>query len=144
MHRRAALQTFLCFLPTNKLCQLKRVPPSVEGRIHAMPNKENRNCHCVEECDLLIPLRCCKGDICSPMTPFSFMKLIQSHHLPQLASHVKKLTFNGTHEFQMKAIGKESACSGSIMENKDLMEKTPFLEDMHTTLSFYALFTGLP
>lgn len=45
IHKRAALQTFSCFLPTKETCHPSRVS-LIEAKItQGMSNKENTNCH---------------------------------------------------------------------------------------------------
>ena len=122
----------------------------VKGRTHTMSNRENRSYHSahtlssVVEYDLLILLRFCKGDICSSTT--ILLKLIQSQHLILTSFPYKikkKLAFDETYEFQMMLTAKERACLDSKIEYKDLIEKTLFLESIHTTLSFSSLFMDL-
>ena len=114
-----------------------------------MSNRENRSYHSahtlssVVEYDLLILLRFCKGDICLSTT--ILLKLIQSQHLilTSFPYIKKKLAFDETYEFQMMLTAKERACLDSKIEYKDLIEKTLFLESIHTTLSFSSLFMDL-
>ena len=116
-----------------------------------MSNSENRSSNSahtlssVVEYDLLILLRFCKGDNCSSTTILS--KLIRSQHLILTSfpykKKKKKLAFDKTYEFQMMPTAKERACLDSKIEYKDLIEKTLFLESIHTTLSFSSLFMDL-
>ena len=56
----------------------------------------------------------------------------------------KKLTLDKTHEFQIIVLGKRIEHPDSNIEYRYFTQKTPFLEPIHTTLSFSTLFTNFP
>ena len=63
---------------------------------------------------------------------------------PQIASHAKKLTFEGTHKFQTTCLGKDIITLDSKVAYKSFTEKLRLCKFIHTILSSSAISTAFP
>ena len=133
MRRGAMFHTFFIFFPTKEPCQPKRRALTEEGIIHGTLNKENNRCHR----SLTLKQWRSKWSIDSSSClhrqhlftkgrPFLW-RLFKVSTLTQLASQTKKLTLDGTHNFQIMFFGKMIALPTSRTSSKDLTENNSFL-----------------
>ena len=77
--------------------------------------------------------------------PPSFLKLIYGHNFSQTSlPSKKKITLEGTQEFQITLFGKENTTPSSKEAYKSLTKNLLLVKFIHTTLSYPALSTTFP